>query len=108
MPGIEPGAFHMQSERSTTEPHPRCYKELFHHYLKLFKHICIAYPSGQKLQLSRYLINNRFLIDGSFTTKVSQEITISITSLYQLQSYPRPSLCTGRTKYRNNKNVLSV
>ena len=22
MPGIEPGAFHMQSERSTTEPHP--------------------------------------------------------------------------------------
>lgn len=23
MPGIEPGAFHMQSERSTTEPHPR-------------------------------------------------------------------------------------
>ena len=26
MPGIEPGAFHMQSERSTTELHPRhCY-----------------------------------------------------------------------------------
>ena len=23
MPGIEPGAFVMQSERSTTEPHPR-------------------------------------------------------------------------------------
>ena len=23
MPGIEPGAFHMQSERSTTEPHPQ-------------------------------------------------------------------------------------
>ena len=23
MPGIEPGAFHMQSERSTTELHPR-------------------------------------------------------------------------------------
>ena len=22
VPGIEPGAFHMQSERSTTEPHP--------------------------------------------------------------------------------------
>ena len=22
MPGIEPGAFHMQSERSTTELHP--------------------------------------------------------------------------------------
>ena len=22
MPGIEPGAFHMRSERSTTEPHP--------------------------------------------------------------------------------------
>ena len=25
MPGIEPGAFHMQSERSTTEPHPHIY-----------------------------------------------------------------------------------
>ena len=25
MPGIEPGAFHMQSERSTTEPHPHVY-----------------------------------------------------------------------------------
>lgn len=24
VPGIEPGAFHMQSERSTTELHPRC------------------------------------------------------------------------------------
>ena len=24
MPGIEPGAFHMQSERSTTELHPLC------------------------------------------------------------------------------------
>ena len=24
MPGIEPGAFHMQSERSTTELHPPC------------------------------------------------------------------------------------
>ena len=23
MPGIEPGASHMRSERSTTEPHPR-------------------------------------------------------------------------------------
>ena len=23
MPGIEPGAFHMRSERSTTEPHPQ-------------------------------------------------------------------------------------
>ena len=22
MPGIEPGTFHMQSERSTAEPHP--------------------------------------------------------------------------------------
>ena len=25
MPGIEPGAFHMQSERSTTEPHPHIF-----------------------------------------------------------------------------------
>ena len=25
MPGIEPGAFHMRSERSTTEPHPLCH-----------------------------------------------------------------------------------
>ncbi len=25
MPGIEPGAFHMQSERSTTELHPLMY-----------------------------------------------------------------------------------
>lgn len=28
MPGIEPGASHMQSERSTTELHPHC--EIFH------------------------------------------------------------------------------
>ena len=26
MPGIEPGAFHMQSERSTTELHPHLEK----------------------------------------------------------------------------------
>ena len=26
MPGIEPGAFHMQSERSSTEPHPLWFK----------------------------------------------------------------------------------
>ena len=25
MPGIEPGAFHMQSERSTAELHPRAW-----------------------------------------------------------------------------------
>ena len=25
MPGIEPGAFHMQSERATTALHPLCY-----------------------------------------------------------------------------------
>ena len=29
MPGIEPGAFHMQSERSTTELHPRRYVSAF-------------------------------------------------------------------------------
>ena len=28
MPGIEPGAFHMQSERSTTELHPLSLKVL--------------------------------------------------------------------------------
>ena len=33
MPGIEPGAFHMQSERSTTEPHPQFVSVL---YLYLF------------------------------------------------------------------------
>ena len=45
MPGIEPGAFHMQSERSTTEPHPlygisdktRCW----HNYLD--KHIIYSF-----------------------------------------------------------------
>ena len=30
MPGIEPGAFHMQSERSTTEPHPLHNLQDFH------------------------------------------------------------------------------
>ena len=34
MPGIEPGAFHMQSERSTTEPHP--------HIIQIYTHNC--YP----------------------------------------------------------------
>jgi hypothetical protein len=29
MPGIEPGAFHMQSERSTTELHPLTFKLFF-------------------------------------------------------------------------------
>ena len=29
MPGIEPGAFHMQSERSTTEPHPQLLSYMF-------------------------------------------------------------------------------
>ena len=28
MPGIEPGAFHMRSERSTTEPHPQTTKRM--------------------------------------------------------------------------------
>ena len=29
MPGIEPGAFHMQSERATTALHPLSYRESF-------------------------------------------------------------------------------
>ena len=29
MPGIEPGAFHMQSERATTALHPLSYSESF-------------------------------------------------------------------------------
>ena len=33
MPGIEPGAFHMQSERSTTELHPR-YMTIPYNYKK--------------------------------------------------------------------------
>jgi hypothetical protein len=33
MPGIEPGAFHMQSERSTTELHPLRFKRLIKFYL---------------------------------------------------------------------------
>ena len=45
MPGIEPGAFHMQSERSTTEPHPhyslsdktRCWQVVAYNYLD--KHV---------------------------------------------------------------------
>ena len=28
MPGIEPGAFHMQSERATTALHPLCYNDV--------------------------------------------------------------------------------
>ena len=40
MPGIEPGAFHMQSERSTTEPHPLlCIKTVSTYiYLQLIHH----------------------------------------------------------------------
>ena len=32
MPGIEPGAFHMQSERSTTEPHPHMITDTAKYY----------------------------------------------------------------------------
>ena len=32
MPGIEPGAFHMQSERSTTELHPHPDKRALNNY----------------------------------------------------------------------------
>ena len=38
MPGIEPGAFHMQSERSTTELHPHL---LYDVKLTLFKILMI-------------------------------------------------------------------
>ena len=31
MPGIEPGAFHMQSERSTTELHPQLDGDIWIH-----------------------------------------------------------------------------
>ena len=37
MPGIEPGAFHMQSERSTTEPHP-----LLHEFFMLIAIIYVV------------------------------------------------------------------
>jgi len=36
MPGIEPGAFHMQSERSTTELHPH----LKIHVIYQFNYTC--------------------------------------------------------------------
>ena len=40
MPGIEPGAFHMQSERSTTEPHPRMYIKNVNQFKLLFSQPC--------------------------------------------------------------------
>ena len=36
MPGIEPGAFHMQSERSTAELHPRSTTHLSPQYFTDF------------------------------------------------------------------------
>jgi predicted RNA methylase len=39
-PGIEPGAFHMQSERSTTELHPRTLK------LKLISYLFLSGTGG--------------------------------------------------------------
>ena len=42
MPGIEPGAFHMQSERSTTEPHPLYYTTNSSYIMKLS---CLAVMS---------------------------------------------------------------
>ena len=48
MPGIEPGAFHMRSERSTTELHPRTTLNIaLYYYMNecVFKHgqlkICV-------------------------------------------------------------------
>ena len=43
MPGIEPGAFHMQSERSTTEPHPlpcleRQFVQIYYNFIDLIYH----------------------------------------------------------------------
>jgi hypothetical protein len=35
MPGIEPGAFHMQSERSTTELHPLMYKFILFQFISI-------------------------------------------------------------------------
>ena len=42
MPGIEPGAFHMQSERSTTEPRPLHFQTKTAYIIKLS---CLAVMS---------------------------------------------------------------
>ena len=58
MPGIEPGTFHMQSERSTTEPHPQLYLILKCMlicvlYINIFRFILIEQKSHQ-LHLTRF------------------------------------------------------
>ena len=50
MPGIEPGAFHMQSERSTTEPHPQLANNICAPKLK--ENTCVERASGGKDQES--------------------------------------------------------
>ena len=42
MPGIEPGAFHMQSERATTALHPLLKDVDFHCYLNSFAYVHVV------------------------------------------------------------------
>ena len=63
MPGIEPGAFRMQSEHSTTELHPRCINE---------RHVCIddlnIFPITYRSTVSevnRYRRALRNIVEGS-------------------------------------------
>ena len=50
IPGIEPGAFHMQSERATTALHPRSIKiyeiEISKTYAKKYAHLSNKYSQG--------------------------------------------------------------
>ena len=39
MPGIEPGAFNMQSERSTTELHPHATRVLMSFFIVIYMYI---------------------------------------------------------------------
>ena len=57
MPGIEPGAFHMQSERSTAELHPH--------------HVDEPAQTASKLAMSLKISINAPIIDGIVSIRLS-------------------------------------
>ena len=97
MPGFEPGAFHMRSERSTTELHPRAYYIGIADPSKLPSALCPTFCSKNieiqneiKKALLRFELRISCLLDRRFNQLSHRAISASRWSInkYSWHSWP--------------------
>ena len=113
MPGIEPGAFHMQSERSTAELHPQ-FRNIQPYTLTYFHHtgsawnaklVFFGYQSGQ---VRSFLWRHHRWWHAPLTRDVTLGCNICLymwVRLYQFMDHPN---CTGSVAERSKALVLGT